>query len=147
MLLKENKIGGKNATFKYLLRKGKWNHRTIINRYNALLLCLTTDWSNDRIFASKYFRKTKLFSPSTSKASGRTKTGEILFRYDSKGKAFDAKTGNPLKQEQVDKIIEANEDSLVGEEGIKKGKMGSQMRELVYPAKMTLLNVCKGQFP
>ena len=40
--LKENKIGGKNATFKYLLRKGKWNHRTIINRYNALLLILTT---------------------------------------------------------------------------------------------------------
>jgi len=103
VLLRDNKIGGSNTVMRYRI-KGKPNHRTIINRYNALVLVLTTDWTIQKIFASDYFRLTK---------------------YKFEIKKLDA-NGKPEKRNLM---------------------MGREMRELLYPAKITLLNVCNGSFP
>ena len=99
VLLRDNKIGGSNTVMKYRI-KGRPNHRTIINRYNALLLVITTDMTHQQIFASDYFRLTKY--------------------------KFVPKTADAPKRHLM---------------------IGREMRELLYPAKMTLLNVCKGMFP
>ena len=101
VLLRDNKIGGSNTVMKYRIQ-GRPNHRTIINRYNALMLVLTTAMSHQEIFMTDYFRLTK-------------------YTFRPKGIASD--------------------------DTRRKVQMGREMRELIHPAKMTLLNVAKGMFP
>ena len=97
---------------------GMPNINTLVNRYNALLLQLTTKKSDAEIFTMGLFRETQHGMEGTYE-SDRTVDSQV--EYDSQR----VKKISPYK---------------VGE------NFGRAMRDLMLPAKISLLSVCDGHF-
>lgn len=97
---------------------GMPNIDTLINRYNALITQLTTTKSDEEIFTMGLFRTTQRGMEGTSQG-------------EDSGDALDADQG--VKEVKISAYkLDAN--------------YGRAMRDLMLPAKITLLSVCDGYF-
>lgn len=99
---------------------GRPNINTLINRYNALVMQLTSKKSDMEILSSGIFRKTSERQLIPTKYDDETdaKFDEVLGVY---------RVGKSLSDGQFERI-------------------GRTMRDLILPAKITLLSVCDGYF-
>jgi len=99
---------------------GMPNINTLINRYNALIIQLTTSESDEEIFNMGLFRSTQI------------------------GMGID--TEPTYETEYSDKVIGQKSVKLDTAYRISAKNMGRAMRDLMLPAKITLLSVCDGYF-
>jgi len=98
---------------------GMPNINTLINRYNALLLQLTTKKSDEEIFTMGLFRSTQIGMEGTIAS-------------EDTGDSLDEHLGVREKKISEYKISAKNQ--------------GRAMRDLMLPAKISLLSVCDGHF-
>ena len=98
---------------------GMPNISTLVNRYNALVLKISTTDTDEKIFTSGIFRSTQIGMKGTI-------VGEV------NPAAFDKDAG----------VLEKK----ISEYAIADKSWGRTMRDLILPAKVTLLSVCDGYF-
>jgi hypothetical protein len=117
-LLSKQKSWSVSSTSKFPVT-GNPNMNTLVNRYNALLLQLTTKKSDEEIFTMGLFRSTQINMEGTIASED---TGDIL---DEHGGVREKK---------------------ISEYKISAKNYGRTMRDLMLPAKISLLSVCDGHF-
>ena len=98
---------------------GMPNISTLVNRYNALVLKISTTDSDEKIFTSGIFRSTQIGMKGTIEG-------------EDTGDAIDKDAGIREKK--------------ISEYAIADKSWGRTMRDLILPAKVTLLSVCDGYF-
>ena len=97
---------------------GMPNINTLVNRYNALVTQLTTTKSDEEIFTMGLFRTTQQGMEGTVKGKD---------------------TGDPLDADLGQKEVKISAYKV-------GANYGRAMRDLMFPAKITLLSVCDGYF-
>ena len=109
------------------------NINTLINRYNALILQLTSTDSDKVMLASKIYRPTK-------EGVSRSDLYNLKER-------LGINNTKDIPQKELDKLQSMQDKFTSGESAYSySGSPGRAMRDLILPAKISLLSVCDGYF-